>query len=185
MKAAPDGPQAAFDASNGYVNYTARRERRLLRELRVDLRRLRQRRRGVVLRRGRQRRPAPTARRRPSPPARLRDDHHRPLPLPLRRPLADDQRPHLARRRRDLRPGPDRPLEGARVPAGPRLRDAVLRLRGGGHELGRLEHAARRARRPGARDPRDVGRRLGHERDPAARPSTATRCARSHGCACT
>ena len=43
----------------------------------------------------------------------------------------------------------------------------MLRLRGGGHELGRLEHAARRARRPGPRDPRDVGRRLRHERDPA------------------
>ena len=50
--------------------------------------------------------------------------------------------------------------------AGPGVRDAVLRLRGGGHQLGRLVHAARRARRPGARDPRDVGRRLGHQRHP-------------------
>ena len=46
----------------------------------------------------------------------------------------------LARRRRDVRPRPRRPLEGARVPAGPELGDAVLRLRGGGHQLGRLEH---------------------------------------------
>ena len=49
----------------------------------------------------------------------------------------------------------------------PGVGDAVLRLRGGGHQLGRLEHPARRARRPGARDPRDLGRRLRHQRDPA------------------
>ena len=72
----------------------------------------------------------------------------------------------LARRRAQLRPRPRRPLEGARVRAGPRLRDAVLRLRGGGHQLGRLVDAARRAGRAGPRDPRDVGRGLGDERHP-------------------
>jgi hypothetical protein len=61
---------------------------------------------------------------------------------------------------------PRRPLEGPGLRAGPRVRDAVLRLRGGGQQLGRLVDAARREGRPGPGDPRDVGRRLGHERHP-------------------
>ena len=89
------------------------------------------------------------------------------LPLPLRRPLADD----AGRRSRHdggttLRPRPRRPLEGARVRAGPGLEDAVLRLRGGGHQLGRLVARCSASGRPGARDPRDLGRRLGHQRHP-------------------
>ena len=122
----------------------------------------------LLLRRERQHRPqrrrhAEDRRRRPRDSATITTE---PLPLPLRRPLAHDEGRDLQGRRRDLRPRPRRPLEGARVRAGPRVRDAVLRLRGGGQQLGRLVDAARREGRPGARDPRDVGRRLRHERHP-------------------
>ena len=107
------------------------------------------------------------------------------LPLPLRRPLADDRDPDLAGRRQDLRPRPRRPLEGARVRAGPGLRDAVLRLRGGGHQLGRL--VARCSARASARCARSArrGAPTPARTSSAARPSTATRCARRPGCACT
>ena len=118
-------------------------------------------------------------------PARHRDDHHQALPLPLRRPLADDEGRDLARRRQDLRPRPRRPLEGARVRAGPRAprrRAAATRRRtptGAARRRCSARGSARCARsaRRGAPTPARTSS--------AARPSTATRCSRRRGCACT
>ena len=165
-------PQPAFDAANGYVRYQRDANADTLRVLGVhattDYGNARQ---GLVLRRRRQRR----ARRRrhaedrPAPPARHRDDHDAALPLPLRRPLADDRRSQIA------------PSDGgsdATAPtsstAGRRARSPRTRARETpccGYEeedtnWGGSSIAARRARRPGPRDPRDVGRRLRHQRHP-------------------
>ena len=118
-----DGPQAGVQRRQRLRPLPARRQRRHVRVLAVELRRLRQRRAGPVLRRAdghvvRDADGTPAIGR--APPARHRDDHHRPLPLPLRRPLADDRRAASPDDGgNDLRPRPRRPLEGARVPQDP------------------------------------------------------------------
>ena len=73
---------------------------------------------------------------------------------------------HLARRRRSVRPGPGRPLEGARVRAGPRLGDACCGYEEEDTNWGGSSTLLGERSRPGAHDPRDLGRRLRHERDP-------------------
>ena len=101
------------------------------------------------------------------PPARLRHGQHRPLPLPLRRPLADD-------RAQQVSPdggrsyGPDLidRWKARAFAQDPSSKTPCCGFEEEDTPLGRLEHAARRAARAGARDPRDVGRRLRHERDP-------------------
>ena len=88
------------------------------------------------------------------------------LPLPLRRPLADDagcrSRPTAARPTAPTSSTAGRRARSRRTPA-PKRRAAASRRR---TPTGAARDAARRAGRPGARDPRDLGRRLRHERHP-------------------
>ena len=127
----------------------------------------------------------PTARRRShAPPARHRDGHHRPLPLPLRRPLADDasrSSPTAARTTARTSSTAGRRARSRRTRA-PRRRAAATRRRtptGAARRPCSARRSARCARsaRRGARTPAPTSS--------AARPSTATRCARRPGCACT
>ena len=163
------GPSPAYNADNGYVHYQRDANADLFENSESSYDELRQRRPGasycdddgnIVA--------TPTARRRSAaPPARHRDDHDRPLPLPLRRPLADDRGPHL-RLTTATTYGPDLV---DRWKARAFAQDPASETPCCGYEeedtnWGGSSHAARRARRPGARDPRDVGRRLRHERDP-------------------
>ena len=165
-KAAADGPKPAFDASNGYVALRARRERRPLRVVRVELRQLRQRRarhRTATTRATSSAHDGTPSARRPRDDATITTDRYR---------FRYDGRWLMTKV--EISPdggetyGPDLVdrWKARAFAQDPALRDAVLRLRGGGHQLGRLAHAARRDGRPGARDPRDVGRRLRHERHP-------------------
>ena len=142
----------------------ARRQRRHLREVRVELRGLRQRPPRRCLQRRRQGRSPMDERRRPRDYATVTTDRYR---FRYDGRWLHDRHPHLSRTAAAPTAPTCRPLEGARVPAGPSSETPCCGYEEEDTELGRLEHAARRARRPGARDPRDVGRRLGHERDPA------------------
>ena len=114
---------------------------------------------GNVVRKDGARHPAP-------PPARLRDDRDLALPLPLRRPLADD-RAARSRRRRRRTYGPDlidrwKARAFAQDP-GSRRPAAASRRR---TRTGAARAPCSASAWPRARDPRDVGRRLRHERDP-------------------
>ena len=91
MKAAPDGPRPAFDASNGYVSYERDANADYFEKSESSYDGYGNARRGRGLRRRGQR----DRRRRASSPARLRDRHDRPLPVPLRRPLAAHEHPRL------------------------------------------------------------------------------------------
>ena len=142
------GRTPSFTAANGYVSYERDADANAFEKSQSSYSDYGNAAVGHLLRRRRQR-----DRYRPSPSQGHRHGHHRPLPLPLRRPVAHDRRPHQPGRWRDVRPRPRRPLEGPRLPAGRRVRDPLLRLRGGGHQLGWFLDPARREGRPGPRHP--------------------------------
>ena len=142
-------PEAAFNASNGYVHYQ--------RDANADTFVLSQSSYGGYGNAPSRARTATpdgqlvlnadgTPEDRRAPPARHGDDHHAALPLPLRRPLADDRHPDLARRRQ-------RPTAPTSSTAGRRARSPRTRARETpccGYEeedtnWGGSSHAARRA----------------------------------------
>ena len=146
MRAAATGPKPAFTFKNGYVTYQRHPDANHFAYSQSSYGDYGAAAKGYYCDADGQRRAQPRrhAEDRPAPPPRHGHDHDPPLQVPLRRPLADDVDPdRQARRAGRLRPGHRRPLEGARVRAGPGLADTVLRLRGGGHELGRLVDPAR------------------------------------------